>query len=139
MLPKSIDIFCEYFAGVARKIDEKIPFINNDPLSYLHNINPNSFFASLSTPREVANLILSMPNKKCNLTSVPVLCYKYVVEQVSVIISDSFNVSIEEGIFLECLKLAHIIPIFKSTDNLLAENYIDLFLFFILFLKSLKN
>ena len=61
----------KYFANVASKIDANIPKCNTNPLSYLNNINPNSFYAFNSTWKEVSNLILIMPNKTCDISSIP--------------------------------------------------------------------
>lgn len=120
---KVSDIFCKYFSQVAEKIDDNIPQIDINPISYLSVDNPRSFYAYNSTPAEITNLIMSMPNKKCNIHNVPIFIYKLVINHISVVLNDLYNSSIVEGVFPDCLKLAHIIPIYKSSDVFSVNNY----------------
>ena len=117
------NMFCKYFSEIAEKIEKDIPQNNIDPLSYVNAHTPNSFYAFKCTSTEVNKLIMSLPNKKCNIDSIPTFILKLVADNLSLVICDLFNRSINEGMFPDCLKTANIVPIYKSSDPLLVQNY----------------
>ena len=53
----------------------------------------SSFFAFPSTPAEVKKIIMSLPNKSCNINTVPVFIYKKRSLYLSPIICNIFNTS----------------------------------------------
>ena len=66
---------------------------------------------------------MSLPNKKCNCDDVPILVYKLLVDRISIMISDIFNRSLQEGVFPDRLKLSYIKPLFKALDRFSFQNY----------------
>ena len=120
---KVADIFCEYFSSVAADLDSKIPSTDAGPLDFMSFNNNVSFFAVPSTPTEVLNIIKSFSNKSSNINDIPIFIYKHLASELSPIISLLFNHSVTSGSFPDCLKLATIIPIFKSLDRQLPNNY----------------
>ena len=53
-----------------------IPLSQADPMSCMPPRVNSSFFAFPTTPTEVQKIIMSLPNKSCNLNTVPVFIYK---------------------------------------------------------------
>ena len=104
-------LFNEYFTSVAAKLDADIPGAN--PLTFLTDRVMDSIYTSPSTGREVALLINALPNKGCNIISIPSFIYKRLVENLSPIIYFFFNESISFGIFPNCCKIACAIPVYK--------------------------
>lgn len=113
-------LFNDHFVNVGRKLDASIPQPRTSPIDYMGPRNLNSFFFHDTNPDEISRLIKSFPNKKCSTDTVPVYIIKHVIELVSPVISSLFNQSISLGIFPEILKLARVLPLFKSgsLDNL---------------------
>jgi hypothetical protein len=112
----------EYFNTVAETLDSSIPTSDVDPVSFIrHNILQSMYLAP-SSPAEVGAIISSLPNKSCDSMSVPTYIYKQLKNELSPIISHLFNISIEKGIFPQCLKIVRVIPIFKSGDKHLPKN-----------------
>ena len=84
---------------------------------------PHSFFCLPATSDEVQKLLSSFICKGCNLKSIPMFIYKYLSPVISPIISKNFNISIEEGVFPDCLKTGRVVPLHKSGDVTLENNY----------------
>ena len=122
--PKNVsNLFCKYFSSVASDLDDKIPISDVNPLDNVKCVTDSSFFIFPSSPCEIHKLIMSMPNKSCNTDSIPIFIYKLLVDKLSVVLSDIFNISVSTGIFPQCLKIARIIPIYKANLKSLASNY----------------
>lgn len=122
--PKVVaNIFCNYFSTVATDLSNNAPICNKNPLEYLDAPVVNSFFAHPATVSEVTNLIGSLPNKNSDANNMPTFILKLLANEVSPLISELFNMSLEQGIFPECLKTARIVPIFKASDRLVKANY----------------
>ena len=70
------NMFGNYFPNVALNLDRSIPLSQADPMSYMPPRVNSSFFAFPTTPTEVQKIIMSLPNKSCNVNTVPVFIYK---------------------------------------------------------------
>ena len=84
------------------------------------------FSAYLLHGDEVQKLLSSFVCKGCNLKSIPMFIYKYLFPVISPIISKIFNISIEEGVFPDCLKPGMVVPHHKSGDATVENNYIPI-------------
>ena len=83
-----------------------------------------SFFFSPISPNEVNLEILSMSNNKSyGFYSFPVSILKHASVVISDVLAKIFNKSIDLGTFPSKLKMAKVIPIFKSDDNTDPNNY----------------
>lgn len=112
-----------YFTNVAENLDKQIPVGGRSPLSYMSPSLPQSFFASPSTHLEVERTISSFKIKNSFPGDVPIYIFKALSEILSPIISELFNESLLCGSFPDCLKIARVIPLFKSGDQTLPKNY----------------
>ena len=118
------ETFGEYFASVASDLDQTVsPVRNVAPSDYFVNPAVSSFFVSPATRDEVANVINAFPTKGGYIKWIPVYIYKRLSAFLSDRISEMFNASVTEGIFPSSLKLARIIPIFKSGNKNDISNY----------------
>ena len=116
--------FSDYFATIATELDNKIPRVpNRSPLDYMEASNNKSMYVAPSTADEVASVIKSFPTKGCDIKNVPVHIFKQLVDLLSPVISEMFNTSVSLGCFPDCLKIARVVPIFKSGDKLDITNY----------------
>jgi hypothetical protein len=85
-------------------------------------INNNSMFLSPSTAGELSLIINSLKNTR-DLIDIPSLVLKLGSNYLSNIISDLYNLSLQEGNYPDILKIAKIVPIFKKGDKTRLENY----------------
>ena len=118
------EAFNEHFANIATELDSSIPHIHNTaPIDYLPDPVVNSFYAYPSTSDEVKKIINAFPTKGGYAKWTPIYIYKCLCNVFSEHISNLFNSSIVEGCFPNCLKLARVIPVFKSGCRKNVSNY----------------
>ena len=72
---------------------------------------------------EVAKLILSSPNKFCELDAIPTFLLKSCLHTLIVIITKIINVSLSSGVSPSHFEHAHLIPLLKKPS--LPANYIN--------------
>ena len=114
----------DYFISIANNINDSIPASNKSPLECMGDRLHHSFSVYLlSTSDEVQNLLSSFVCKGYNLKSIPMFIYKYLSPVISPIISKIFNISIEEGVFPDCLKTGRVVPLHKFGDATIENNY----------------
>ena len=111
-----------HFVSIAPTLASNIPTVNSDPTSYLTR-NQNTFVYIPSTEEEITAIIHSLKNKKGSLEEIPVGLLKNITDLISPILSMLFNDSINSSKFPELLKIAKIIPIYKSGTKTDKNNY----------------
>ena len=113
--------FNEFFTTIGSKLSSTIS-CNVSPMSYV-DITEHSIYIYATTPTEVKQIIKSLKNSSPGWDEIPAfllkLCANYYVQPLTYII----NKSIENGIFPNELKLARVVPIFKSGDPSSICNY----------------
>ena len=124
---KPDDIACvlhEHFANVGYKMVQDIPL----PPSHIKMTKPNScnfnsIFLFSSTNAEVCSIIDRLKTKKAQrYTDVETKFIKYGKLIISLKISNLFNLCIETDVFLNCLKIAEVIPIYKKGHQNMPTN-----------------
>jgi len=84
----------------------------------------NSIFLSPTTPEEVLTLINRLDSKKsCGHDVIPVRTLKLSKYFLAPLLSNVINESISDGVFPNTLKIAKVIPLFKSGDSEIPTNY----------------
>ena len=116
--------FCKYFSKIGPKYAEKIPPRHTTYDAFMKYQNPNSIFFSPTDTHEVTRIIGQMKNKNSigndNLSST---LLKKLQNAIAMPLSLLVNRSITEGVFPDYLKIAKVIPIFKSGEIDNIENY----------------
>lgn len=117
------ETFNEYFSSVGPKLAEKITPTNGNASRHIEP-NANSIFLQPSSANEVILLINDLKmNKSPGPDKIPAKIIKHNAVSFSRILSESFNLMIQSGIYPDCLKIAKVIPIFKSGDSAIPDNY----------------
>jgi hypothetical protein len=116
----------DFFVNIGPDLAKKIPAITKCRSIYdtLPSANPSSIFLVPCTTDEIIMIINNLQNS----SGVGVDCFlTRVIKSVSIEIADPlmhvFNQSFLNGVFPDKLKLAKVIPVFKSEDKLLGNNY----------------
>ena len=94
-----------------------------NPLSYVNNCT-NSIVIPPVTIAEVRQTILSMKNSSAGWDDVPARVAKQSIDSYIEPLTCLINRSFADGIFPNELKLARIVPIFKSGDCTVLSNYV---------------
>ena len=118
--------FCDFFSSIGETYAQRIDSTGIDIDNYIGKIksNPDSLFFSPTTSNEIKELIKKLPMKTSsghdNISNVML---KRLNESTITPLSMIFNKSLEEGIFPERMKLADVVPMFKSQDRSECTNY----------------
>ena len=75
------------------------------------------------TKSNVLSYINSLKNKKCSVDCLPSIVLKRISYIVASVLSHLINLSLNRGIFPDCLKLARVVPLFKGGDSAKVSNY----------------
>jgi hypothetical protein len=116
-LSDEVDIaeaFNSFFVDVGRQLDNNIPVSDVSPL---YNITANmqsSFFVNPVSACEVSGVIDKLKKTGCNKNTIPVSLLVCAKSILSVPISNLINSSFSNGKFPDILKIAEVIPIYKT-------------------------
>lgn len=123
--PKQIaDNFNLFFANVGPNLATKIPPSSHKFSEYLKTNVSNSIFFKPTDNVEVKQIIFALKNSNSTgHDDLSVKTLKDCSEQLSKPLCIIFNRSIQDGIVPDDLKIAKIVPIYKSDDKRIVSNY----------------
>ena len=113
--------FNDYFIEIGPKLASEITPLAN-PLKYVTHLQ-NSIFIPDITETEVTNVVRTLNNSSPGWDELQPKLFKSHLELYLKPLTYLINVSIKQGIFPDELKIAKVVPIFKSGDKSLVCNY----------------
>ena len=113
--------FNHFFVSIGPKLAQSIIFTGN-PMSYVIPCN-NSIVIPPVTIAEVTQVISSLKNSSAGWDEIPALVAKQSLDSYIEPLTCLINRCFREGIFPTELKLARVVPIFKSGDSAVLGNY----------------
>ena len=113
--------FNNFFVSIGSLLAKKIKCDVN-PLLYVDN-NVNSIATFEVTSNRVRNVILSLNNSSSGHDELPPFVAKFCIEEFIEPLTYMINESLRTGICPSELKIARVVPIFKSDDPSLLTNY----------------
>ena len=117
--------FNNFFCTIGKRLAEKME--NNSSQSvtrYLTNRVSSSIFLEPVDERELISIINLLPLKKSvGHDNIPVIFIKLVDRIIAPFLVKVINASFDLGMFPNILKIAKVIPIYKSGDKQLINNY----------------
>ena len=116
------EIFNEHFYRLPLSLDQNLPNVDYCPTQFVVS-NSQSLFLNPVSPHEVSNTIKTLKNSRQDINSIPVHMLKFVRDEVALVLSEIINLSFTSGVFPECLKLAMVIPIYKTGVKTDVKNY----------------
>ena len=124
------DIFNNYFTSIAKQVRSKIRQNENHFKSYLGHENVNSFEFNPCNSDDIIKLIDKLQtSKSVGPNSFPTFLLEDLKNTLSRPLAFLFNQTFTQGKFPDILKLASVIPLYKSGDGIPAAT-IDQYLFF---------
>ena len=114
--------FANFFSNIARKLDNDLGPSSESPYSYIRQ-NSHTFFCFPVTTTECETLIFGSKNSGVDRDHIPVQFIKSLRNLISAPLTKLINTSLSSGIFPTSLKLARIVPVFKSNDRENVSNY----------------
>ena len=118
--------FAKHFSKVGACFANKIPAPKRTSTDYLGSIPSNnvSLFLAPTTPTEILNLTTELPNKKsAGYDKINNILLKSLKLELAEPLSIVFNKSMNEGIFPDTMKLSDTVPLYKSNERYLLDNY----------------
>jgi len=115
---------CEYFMNIGPDLAKSILASDKSHRSFLEGSFINSFFLQLASEQEVMEICTSFrsgtaPGYDCISMNVVKGSFNLICAPVTYIV----NLSLNSGVVPQEMKLARVIPLFKSGDNSLFTNY----------------
>ena len=115
--------FNDFFINIGPTLAKSIPCVNKSPLSYLGNRLTESIYLALVNENEIGQLIKSLKDTTAGFDDLNSMCLKISSRFLLKPLTHICNLSISQGIFPEQLKIANVIPLYKSDDSMSFNNY----------------
>ena len=116
--------FNEFFTNIGHNLASKIPKVDVNPLHYIKGEYYNSMFVEPTTPEEICELIKKEKiNKASGFDDISINVIKHVSQYICDPLTKIFNESFVKGIVTNQLKIAKVIPVFKSVNCDELSNY----------------
>ena len=119
---KIVNTFNEYFVDIGPNLASHIKSDVN-PISYISADSKKSIFIPYITEYEIATILSGINNSSSGWDNIPSLILKPFINDYIKPLTYVINKSFESGKFPNLLKIAKIIPIFKSGDKSMVSNY----------------
>ena len=119
-----VNTFNDFFINVGPTTDREIPKTPISPLSFLKHRVASDFVLKPTSVPEVMTTLLQLDDKKSpGPSEIPINLLKLSAPIIVPHLVTILNLSLQTGIFPNLMKLAKVIPIFKSGSKLLVTNY----------------
>ncbi len=115
--------FNKYIVNVDPTLAHKIPEQVKKPEDFLVGNYNYSMFLMTITPQEIVTIRSSLKNSAGGVDGVQTKIIKQIIHEISSLLCHVFNLSFQQGIFPNILKLAKVIPIYKKEDPQIFSNY----------------
>ena len=118
------DKFNHFFVNIGPELAKKIPAGNTNPMSFLTGEFCDSMFFVPVLDNEVNDIISGLKaNASKGYDNFPLKLLKFSSDELCPVLAHINNHSFVEGIFPDALKIAKVVPIFKSGDTKSISNY----------------
>ena len=116
--------FNTFFANIGTSIGGAIVPPPNDFSHYLNGNHPTNFFMQPTHQEELISIANSLKSSNSQgFDSIPMKIVKSTIREVATPLSHIFNKSFQTGVVPNGMKIAKIVPIYKSGNKKLLNNY----------------
>ena len=115
--------FNDFFVKIGNNLAKGIPNASTSPGRYMGDMISQSLFLDPVTPQEIAEIIKSLKNGAHGYDEINNKILQLSVTPIIGSLSFLCNRSLTEGVFPLELKLANVLPLFKSGETMLFNNY----------------
>ena len=123
--------FNNFSTSVGKEIYDNIPPTKNNFKNYLKTWNPNNFILSVTTTKEISEIVQTLKLNKCTVPKSSLKVLKSIKGIMSVPFCDLINKSFTSGVFPSMCKIAKIIHMWRSWGT--PQN------FFVVFIGELEK
>ena len=116
--------FCEFFTNIGPNLAKMIPSATSSFRSFLSGSFINSIFLEPTTEFEISEICASFrAGTSAGFDQVTIDVVKQTIDLIIDPLTHIMNLSLSSGIVPEQMKVAHVIPLFKSGILTLFTNY----------------
>ena len=117
--------FCKYFTNIGPKLAHKIAPASKSFQDFINNVSSKSLSSFTHVTVEELKAITRgfKDGKAPGADNIPISIIKKTLDLISDPLLSIINLSLSLGIFPDRLKISKIIPIFKSDNAILVQNY----------------
>ena len=116
--------FNNFFVNVGPNTGRSIPISFKKPATYLKNRIPLDFIIAHTSDDEILKIILSLDeSKSTGPSSIPVRLLKTAAPYIILPLCKLINISFHTGVFPDSIKVAKVVPTFKSGSSQDINNY----------------
>lgn len=114
-----------FFTNIGSDLDKEIPHTQKNFGNFLQGVFNESLYLNPTTKKEIISIICSIKCKPmCSgFDELPSLLIKRIAHSISDPLSFIINLSLETGIVPDKLKIAKVVPLFKSGEASVFSNY----------------
>ena len=117
------DGFNSFYVNVGPTLAKNIPTVNKSPCSFIKRSYNHLMHVDTVTSEEICKIIINLKLGSAGYDNISSKVFKSTAGPCIIPLTHICNLSIISGIFPMELKIAKVIPIFKSEDPLLFSNY----------------
>ena len=117
------DGFKSYFVNICPTLADKIPETNQSPIDNMGTCNLNSMFIEPVIENEVQSLIRNLKHSSAGWDSISGAVLKSADRAILKPLTHVLNLSLTTGVFPREMKIARVIPLLKSGDPMMLNNY----------------
>ena len=115
--------FNSFFVNIGNDLSKKCPNVNINPVSFLKTSPPGSMYLEKSSKSEIEKIIKSLKIASAGCDDIHAKILKSTYHLILDPLVHVINLSLEQGIFPDEMKIAKIIPLHKSGDTMNITNY----------------
>ena len=118
-----VNLFNDFFINIGPTLANKIPKSDISPNYYLKNANVNTLYLELVNKEELVTILRSLKDSACGADELSPKIIKMSINLITDPLLHVCNKSLLCGIFPAELKIAKVVPIYKSGDIMRFTNY----------------
>ena len=115
--------FNDFFINIGPELAKNIPPGNKSPSEYIINVSEATFTINAVTDTEVANIIDNFNDSAAGWDDLRPKIIKGIKDYVKLPPTHICNLSFASWVFPTELKIANVVPIYKSNDEMIFSNY----------------
>ena len=115
--------FNEFFIGISPNLAHKIPNQRESPIYFMGQPRVNYIYLSEVTPEEIIKILQSLKNGAAGYDGLSSSLLKMVGSLIVNPLAYICNLSLKQGVFPTELKIANVLPLYKSDDPFCFNNY----------------
>ena len=117
------DKFNKYFTNIGNDLAKLIPRGVKDPLSYIPQSNSQTMYVAPVQSCEVIKIIQTLKNSSAGHDNIHSSILKKTYNLYLEPLTHVLNLSLTQGFFPNSMKIAHVVPLYKSGDPAIISNY----------------